>query len=171
MLKQIDCYDAQAKNKKEFIDKVQKRIEDIWSAEDGEVFDNIYMETDLLDRHSVEKAIAYIEEKGRTKSAQQYLNALRSCSKKNLTIAHFYQANKLFVEIAVVLGFLLICVAIIFGKRIGLIGWSRWFSIGVGIVIIILYRWIVIKWKTLTIEGKAVHNLVKNGIYVYRVAK
>ncbi len=171
LLHQIESFDAQEKIKKEFIDKVQKRIEDIWSAEDGEMFDNLYMGTDLLDEKSIKKAIAFIEEKGRTDSSQKYLDALKKCNRKNLKIARFYQSNKLLVNIAAALGFLLIIAAVFFGKRLGLIGWYRWLVVLVGIVIILITRRITHTWDVLTIKGEAVHEFVKDGIPLDRESK
>lgn len=43
MLEKIRAYPAQEKIKELYLKKVQGRIEEIWSAEDGEIFDNLYL--------------------------------------------------------------------------------------------------------------------------------
>lgn len=50
MLEKIRAYPAQEKIKGLYLKKVQGRIEDIWSAEDGEIFDNLYLKTNIEDQ-------------------------------------------------------------------------------------------------------------------------
>lgn len=84
MLEKIRAYPAQEKIKELYLKKVQGRIEDIWSAEDGEIFDNLYLKTNIEDQAQKDAAIAYIKEKGRTSSSSKYLNAVTSCTPDNI---------------------------------------------------------------------------------------
>lgn len=56
-----------------FLKKVQAQIENIWSAEDGEIFDNLYMKTDITDSKAVAEAVSYVQNKGRTDSSKSIL--------------------------------------------------------------------------------------------------
>ena len=49
-----------------FQNKIKNRIEEIWSAEDGQIFDNILINTDISNTQAISDSIAYIEESGRT---------------------------------------------------------------------------------------------------------
>lgn len=91
MIASIKEYDALEKNKKPFLDGIQARIEGIWSAEDGEIFDNLYLNTDISNIHEVAKAMDYIRAKGRTGSSQKYLEALAVCNTKNIKRAIRYK--------------------------------------------------------------------------------
>ena len=87
----IKAHKAPDAMKASFLQKVQARIESIWSAEDGEIFDNLYMKTDITDPRAVAEAISYVQSKGRTDSSQKYLDALNACTPKNIENARLYQ--------------------------------------------------------------------------------
>jgi len=77
-----------------FLKKVQTRIESIWSAEDGEIFDNLYVKTDITDPKAVVEAVSYVQSKGRTDSSKKYLDALNGCTPKNIKKAQLYYNTK-----------------------------------------------------------------------------
>lgn len=88
---QVESYKALDKNKAPFLDKIQARIQEIWSQEDGEVFNALYEKTDLFNPDDIKAAQTYIEQHGRTDDAKQYLTALESCTPKNIRAAKLYQ--------------------------------------------------------------------------------
>ena len=57
---EIKAHKASDALKAPFLQKVQRRIESIWSAEDGEIFDNLYMKTDITSPGAVAEAISYV---------------------------------------------------------------------------------------------------------------
>lgn len=101
----VTSYDALDKNKEKFFGAIQKRIEDIWSKEDGEIFDNVYMNTDLYNHEQINESLAFIKEKGRTSSSEKYIKALESCNEKNIKKAKKYQkkSSKVFNVIGIIL--------------------------------------------------------------------
>lgn len=66
MIGKIEAYNALEKNKTPFIQKIRERIESIWSKEDGEIFDNLYMNTDIHNPDEIKEIIEIIQQKGRT---------------------------------------------------------------------------------------------------------
>lgn len=102
----IKAHDAPDALKAPFLQAVQARIESIWSAEDGEIFDNLYMKTDITDPHAVAESIAYVQSKGRTDSSQKYLDALNACTPENIERARMYHHTnryKLYIVVAILL--------------------------------------------------------------------
>ena len=88
-----------------FLQKVQARIESIWSAEDGEIFDNLYMKTDITDANAVAEALAYVQSKGRTNSSQKYVAALNACIPQNIKKARLFQNTnryKIYIILAII---------------------------------------------------------------------
>ena len=100
MLEKIRAYPAQEKIKELYLKKVQGRIEEIWSAEDGEIFDNLYLKTNIEDQSQKDAAIAYIKEKGRTSSSSKYLNAVTNCTSGNIKKAAAYVSWNLCMAIS-----------------------------------------------------------------------
>ena len=75
----VEKYDAQVKNKKEFLQKITARIEEIWAKEDGEIFDNYLMNANLLSAKETKECAKMVKERGRTDSAKKYLTAFQAC--------------------------------------------------------------------------------------------
>lgn len=137
-----------------YLKKVQGRIEDIWSAEDGEIFDNLYLKTNIEDQAQKDAAIAYIKEKGRTSSSAKYLNAVTSCTPDNIKKATAYVSWNLCMAISAAI--LMIVSAIL------------WVAFDVDIYLcalltlaggVLLYFRSKLKeiWNTLTIQGTIFH--------------
>ena len=91
MVERIKAYSALEKNKQKFLRGIQSRIEAIWAAEDGEIFDNLYLKTDIHNQAELANAIAYVKEKGRTSSANKYVSALQGCTEENIKKARLFQ--------------------------------------------------------------------------------
>lgn len=141
MIVAIKAHKAPDGLKASFLQKVQARIESIWSAEDGEIFDNLYMKTDITDPQAVAEAISYVKSKGRTDSSQKYLAALNACTPENIERARmYYHTNryKLYVVAAI---FLILPV------------WTLIFSVP------LFYKAWNMKnaWKLLTVNGTMLH--------------
>ncbi len=92
--KKIEEYDASSEVKKKYLDRVQKRVTDIWEAEDFEEFSNLYMNTDAYDSAAIGKSIEYIRQKGRTESKAYFISALKMLNETEITAAAKYANGK-----------------------------------------------------------------------------
>lgn len=90
MTERIAAYDALEENKQPFVDEIKKRIDTIWTQEDAAIFDKVYLRTNLHDVDEIRQAIEFVKQKGRTENAQKYINALETCSDKNIKAAQKY---------------------------------------------------------------------------------
>lgn len=154
MLEKIKEYPAQERVKEPFIKNIQGRIEAIWAAEDGEIFDNLYLKTDISDQKQLDAAIAYVKEKGRTASSKQYLDAFSSCNQKNFKKAKFYAEWNLVMKIIAAILFAVPLIELVFldGEI------SLWiFIILAGAAILALHGQLRKIWRTLTISGTIFH--------------
>lgn len=147
-------YSALQKNKQEFFDAIQARIEAIWSKEDGEIFDNVYMETNIYDQNQIQESIKFIEQKGRTSSAQKYITALKACTPENIKLAKKYQDEnaKTLNTVGIVLT--------IVGVVLGLAAFPFAVLAVAGIILIVSYCRKKKMWKTLTIDGTQIHPML-----------
>lgn len=157
MLDKIKAYSALSKNKKPFINKIQSRIETIWSAEDGEIFDNVYLNTNIEDKKQVEEAITFIKAKKRTTSADKYLSALAGCNEQNIKKARQFQ--QFTTKLAMLVGVGLVVLGIIFlFADLGFI-----LSVAVvaaGVVLLAYYFDLKKAWDLLTLSGSLVHSRI-----------
>lgn len=128
-----------------FLKKVQARIENIWSAEDGEIFDNLYMKTDITDSKAVAEAVSYVQNKGRTDSSKKYLDALNACTPKNIELAQLYQTTSRYKSYIIAA---IVCLIATFV-----------FIIPILVAIpLFIKAWSMKKaWKLLTINGTMIH--------------
>lgn len=145
MLTAIQNHKAPTELKAPFLKKAQVRIESIWSAEDGEIFDNLYMKTDITDPQAVAKAVAYVQSKGRTAAAQKYLDALNACTPKNIENARLYQNTnryKLYIGLAIlaIVGAAVFAATMVISIPLFIMAWNLKKS-----------------WKALTINGTIIH--------------
>ena len=150
----ITNYDAREENKKEFLNAIQKRIEEIWAKEDGEIFDNIYLNTDIHNEEEVNKSIQFIQEKARTSSTEIYLSALRGCNETNITNAITYQLKS--TKVIFIAGISLIVLGIVLAFiqiPLGLISIP-------GIVLLIRHLKLRKSWKLLSINGSKIHKSI-----------
>ena len=148
MINAVNAHHAAEEHKAAFLKKIQARIETIWSAEDGEIFDNLYLQTDITDPKAVAEAIAYIEEKSRTASSEKYLKALKKCSPEEIKRARQYKYSirpKLYPILAVLCGG-----SFIFGAALAVIG----------VPLAILFLWLRFRikaaWNDLTLNGSVI---------------
>lgn len=144
-LSAIKAHKAPDELKTSFLQKVQARIESIWSAEDGEIFDNLYMKTDITNPNAVAEAIAYVQSKGRTNSSQKYLDALNACTPKNIENARLYHHTsryKLYIVLAIlsIIGTALLAVTWILAIPLFYMAWKMKNA-----------------WRLLTINGTMLH--------------
>lgn len=128
-----------------FLKKVQARIENIWSAEDGEIFDNLYVKTDITDSKAVAEAVSYVQNKGRTDSSKKYLDALNACTPKNIELAQLYQTTSRYKSYIIAA---IVCLIATFV-----------FIIPILVAIpLFIKAWSMKKaWKLLTINGAMIH--------------
>ena len=158
-------YDALEKNKKEYYDKIQKRIEDIWTKEDGEIFDNVYLNTDIYNQDEINSAIEFIKQKGRTSNAERYIAALQACNEKNIRNARKFQkkSTKTSNTIGIVLLLAgLICLFVATPLVILAIP---------GIILMVRYNKLKKNWNVLTIDGQQIHSLIINANSTYTESK
>ena len=154
MLEKIRAYPAQEKIKELYLKKVQGRIEEIWSAEDGEIFDNLYLKTNIEDQSQKDAAIAYIKEKGRTSSSSKYLNAVTNCTPGNIKKAVAYVSWNLCMAISAAILIILSAVLLVaFDADIYLC----MIPILVGAALLYFRSKLKKIWNTLTIQGTIFH--------------
>lgn len=154
MLEKIRAYPAQEKIKELYLKKVQGRIEEIWSAEDGEIFDNLYLKTNIEDQSQKDAAIAYIKEKGRTSSSSKYLNAVTNCTPGNIKKAVAYVSWNLCMAISAAILIIVSAVLLVaFDADIYLC----MIPILVGTALLYFRSKLKKIWNTLTIQGTIFH--------------
>lgn len=154
MLEKIRAYPAQEKIKELYLKKVQGRIEEIWSAEDGEIFDNLYLKTNIEDQSQKDAAIAYIKEKGRTSSSSKYLNAVTNCTPGNIKKAVAYVSWNLCMAISAAILIIVSAVLLVaFDADIYLC----MIPILVGAALLYFRSKLKKIWNTLTIQGIIFH--------------
>lgn len=153
----VSEYDALDKNKQEFLDAIQARIEAIWSKEDGEIFDNVYMNTDLYDQTQINNALDFIKQKGRTSNSEKYITALESCTPKNIKRAKKYNRNS--TTVFNIIGIFLFVVGVVCMFSVapaGLIAIP-------GVLLMVNYYLTKRIWNILTIDGTQIHTMLLNG--------
>lgn len=147
-------FNASKKYTEKYTKIVQKRIEKIWSAEDGEIFDNIYAATDITNPQSIKESISYIESKNRSDAAKKYLKALNYCNPKRIERAKVYGSKKTLFRIILVVLFLLLLLMENVSDGIFMIAGLCWF------VLLIYVLMCKRAWKVLTIKGTQVHPMI-----------
>ncbi len=157
MLKSIEAYDALEKNKSKFIHGIRARIEAIWSAEDGEIFDNVYLNTDIHNAEQIEKSVQFVQSKKRTASGNKYLSALKTCNEENIKKAQQFQqsSTKLAMYIgvgAVILGIILLI------ADLGLV--LSLAVAAIGAILLVYYNNLKKVWDVLTLNGTLVHAML-----------
>lgn len=154
MLTAISAYDALDKNKKPYVYGIRARIEAIWAAEDGEVFDNLYLSTNIQDQEEISKALEYIKSKKRTSSAGKYITAFTNCNTENIRKARIYQQTT--TKFCKPGGIALIAIGILtLFMDIGL-----FVSLAIsamGLILFSYYNNLKKVWDKLTINGTLVH--------------
>ena len=141
--------------KKEYLERIQKRIEEIWSAEDGEIFDNIFLNTDIFDPKSVNASTAYIKSKGRTDSAEKYLKALGRCNADDIKKAKMHKFGNVINIFAIVFFIVILFLpkpVFILRLIIGLIG---------GVALLVWGMSYISAWDDLTLNGKFIHPMLE----------
>lgn len=154
MRNEVMEYDALEKNKAGFLEELQKRIEAIWSKEDGEIFDNLYMNTDIRNQDELAAAIEFVREKGRTASAEKYIQALQACTEENIKKAKVFQKKS--TKISNIVGIILVLAGIV-----GVFTIPPLALIAVpGVVLMVRYSKLKKNWNILTIEGTQIHEML-----------
>ena len=149
-------YDALEKNKKEYLDLIQKQIETIWTKEDGEIFDNIYLNTDIYNQNEINNSIEFIKQRGRTPNAERYVAALQACCNvQNINNARIFQKKG--TKNRNILGIILLLAGIVclfIAPPLVLITVP-------GLILMIKYDKLKKNWNILTLDGTKVHNAIK----------
>ena len=154
MINNINCFEALEKNKEIFTGKINARITQIWSKEDDEVFDNLYLNTNIRDPEAVKKSIDFIKQKGRTSSSKKYISALTACTTKNIKKAKKFQKSTtkslLYIGWG---GFILAIILAIIGMGFApILG-------GISVIPLVYYSDLKKTWNTLTLDGAIVHKM------------
>lgn len=154
----VNSYDALEENKKFVTDKIHARIEKIWAAEDGKIFDNILLTTDITSDEEIGKAIKYIESKGRTGNAEKYIKALRACHPSNIKKAMWSFTPM--AKATKALGWVFILLAAASYFLLGLPFVVSLILVAIGSVPIFLVSTYKEIWDTITLNGKVVNPVV-----------
>lgn len=156
---QVTAYSALEKNKKPFFDKIQNRIETIWAAEDGEIFDNLLVQTNIADAAAVASAIEFVKSKGRTASAKRYMKALEGCTEKNIKAARKYNGST--PKVCMWIGLLIILAgAISFFIEVDILLVVA--LVAFGLAFLLYAGSLRTAWNLLTLDGTVVHPLLIN---------
>lgn len=156
LIGKIRAYDALEKNKQPYLKMVQGRIEEIWSAEDGEIFDNLYLKTDLTNQNEVIAALEYVKDKGRTASSEKYTVALNACNPTNLKLAQAYAKGRRPLLLGTLTwAFFLAAIINTFWLHAGFLRGA----VCVVVAVILFSNWNNLKenWNVLTIDGSLLH--------------
>lgn len=156
----VETYDALNKNKVPFLEQIKKRIETIWAAEDGEIFDNYFLSSNILSSHDMQEGIRLVKEKGRTDDAKKYIQAFETCgNKSNVSKARQYHAiNKNGLGIVKYFGWILISGFIVASF---IFEAFSWFPIIIGAIYQIYIHHIKRKWESITLNGKIIHTALE----------
>lgn len=139
--------------KASFLRKVQDRIESIWSAEDGEIFDNIYLKTDITNSEAIADAVAYMQSKDRTGSSKKYINALNACTPQNIKSARMYKCTGLYKLYNLLALFFIIAGGLTSDLSDIVTG-----VFGILAIAFFILAWKMKKaWKTLSVSGTILH--------------
>lgn len=151
----IQNYDALEINKIDALNLVQKRIEEIWAKEDGEIFDNVYMNTNIYNIEDINRSIRFIQDNARTSNKDVYLTALKSCTPKHFSKAISYQLQN--TKAIMIIGIITSVIGAILGIAVFPAFWCM--SI-IGISLLVRYFILKHSWDLLTINGKKLHFLI-----------
>ena len=168
-------YDALTKNKTPFLKMVTKRIEEIWSKEDGEFFDNCLLNANILSVREMQEKADLVKKRGRTDAAKKYLNAFCACKDRSkVQKARTYQSlskkesGLSFVKhigtILIVVGAILLLIVGCSDTMADSTAFGRsWLSVLV-IVLGIIYQKQINKmkeaWETITINGRIINPIL-----------
>lgn len=154
LMQKIKEYNALPKNKQKFLDKIQARLDLIWSEEDAQIFDRIYMDTDIYDNNQVQDAIQYIIQKGRTSNSQKYITALEACTPENIRRAKQFQNKntKIFNGLGILLSLIGIVCSFAFLPSIVIAV--------LGFILMVDYYRKKKIWKILTINETQIHKML-----------
>lgn len=148
ILAAIQGYDAKDENKTSAREKVQHRIEEIWSSEDGENFDNLLLKTDVSSIKAIDEALAYIKSKGRTSSAERYTAAFEAFKNaKAVSAAQKYHSGKMKKLLYIAIALIILYPLAIFG-----------------IILIVKYVKAKKAFNTMTIDGTVIHPIFKDTV-------
>ena len=160
---QLEKYDALTDNKKTYFERIEKRIEEIWAKEDGEVFDNYLMQANILSSEAIEEGKVYIKQKGRTADSEKYYKALEACTVANIKKARIFHAlNKTTILkwVFKLLGIGLITFGWIYGAMVEELTFVDSLPLLVGIAYQIFYVHVKKKWMTITVKGSVVNPII-----------
>ena len=169
---QLEKYDALERNKKKYFQKITERIEGIWAKEDGEIFDNYLMNTNILSSSEIQKGVSLVQERGRTAEAKKYLTAFQTCSKReNVSKARTYQAlnkKESVLSLLKYIGYVIISLGVILMLVVGFsesldedsastLAWSGIIFIAIGAI----YQYGISKlkkiWEIITVNGTVIN--------------
>lgn len=157
----VSAYPVSDMSKAPFLKRIQERVEEIWSAEDGEIFDNLYLKTDITNEKEIASALAYIRSKGRTSSSEKYEAALNSCNSETIRKARLYQKGAvpntlMFIAVVCFVVFLL-------GLILSFLNTILVLILSITFILCIFYHSeYKSAWKVLTMDGTVIHDKISN---------
>ena len=152
----VQAHDAPEDLKTVFLGRLQQRIEEIWSAEDGALFEKLYLNTDIHDPAAVVKTLEEVKRTARTAASESFISALETCTEKEIRKARTFRRGvhpKLYTVI---------------GWTVFLLGVSNFFFLHLGLLATVLcvvasfiffglYANLSDPWEKLTLKGKVLH--------------
>lgn len=172
--KKVTEYDALAKNKEPFFDKIKHRIDDIWTQEDSASFDVLYLHTNILNEDEVKEKIKHISEKGRTEKKKVYLDLFNAVNRSNIQKARRFAPLAGTGTVKVILrnlGYILMALGVI----IALVGNGENYAACMipfwgGVLVAIILGIHRSAWNKLTLNGKLIHPVLTMDKQAYEAA-
>lgn len=90
----IFAHIAQEEIKDPYLDQLDKRIEDIWDAEDFQRFTELFKQTPVGDAAAIAQNAAHIQETGRTKNKALFITAIHMLNEAEVTATAKYAIAK-----------------------------------------------------------------------------
>lgn len=159
----VQEHDAPEELKALFLDRLQQRVEEIWSAEDGALFEKLYLSTDITDSAAVTKTMEEIKRSARTSASEGYISALETCTEKDIRKARIFQRGirpKLYAVIGCT--FFLMAVSNFFLLHMGLL--ATILCVVASLVFLVLHTDLSDPWEKLTLKGKVFHPALTAGL-------
>ena len=159
----VQAYDAPEEQKEPFLNRLQQRVEEIWSAEDGALFEKLYLATDITDSDAVAKALEEIKQTARTAASARYISALETCTEKEIHKARLFRLGVRPRVYGIIGGtFFLLGVSNLFFLHLGIL--ATILCIVVSIVFAGLYTDLSDPWDKLTLKGTVFHPVLTSGL-------
>lgn len=163
MKEAVQAHEAPEELKEVFLSRLQQRIEEIWSAEDGALFEKLYLNTDITDSAAVKKTLEEVKQAARTSASEGYISALEACTEKDIHKARIFQRGirpKLYEVIGWTV--FLLGVSNLFFLHLGIL--ATILCVVASVIFLVLYTDLSNPWEKLTLKGTVFPSALTAGL-------